>query len=100
MFTPAEQQYCSTRNKGRIQCFAGRFAVKEAVFKALGTGWAGGIAWTDVEVGNRSGGRPTVCLQGQSRIVAEGLGIRLFHVSISHTDTSAIGSVVAVGESV
>src|SRR2546429_96084 len=49
-FTTAEREYCYRNNKRHIEHLAGRFAAKEAVLKVLGTGWRGGIAWTDIEL--------------------------------------------------
>ena len=49
IFTPGERAYCE-RRKRRVTHYAGRFAVKEAVMKALGTGWAQGVRWRDIEV--------------------------------------------------
>ena len=55
VYTPLEIEYCCKR-KASNQHYAGRWAAKEAVLKALGTGWAKGIAWTDVEVSTRWAG--------------------------------------------
>jgi len=96
VFTPVEQEY-SRDKKSEIQHLAGRFAIKEAVLKVLGTGWANGIAWTDIEVRNAPSGQPRVFLSGKCREVAERLGIVEIHISISHIDTHAIGSAVGVG---
>ena len=65
VFTPAEQQYCSRNPKRYFEHLAGRFAAKEAVLKVLGTGWRGGIAWTDVEVVKESSGQPKIVLTGE-----------------------------------
>jgi holo-[acyl-carrier protein] synthase len=97
VFTPAEQQYCQTRRKSRVQSLAGRFAVKEAVLKVLGTGWRGGIAWTDIEVRNEPSGQPLVSLHGECKTIAAARGIEEIHISISHIDTHAIGSAIGVG---
>jgi holo-[acyl-carrier protein] synthase len=97
VFTPTEQAYCMTRRKGRIQSLAGRFAVKEAVLKVLGTGWAKGIAWTDIEVRNEASGQPVAHLAGRCREIADEMGIVEIHISISHIQTHAIGSAIGVG---
>jgi len=97
IFTESEREYCLGRKKGQIQSFAGRFAVKEAVMKVLGTGWAKGIAWTDIEVRNETNGRPVLCLHGECRRIAEDMGIEEIHISISHTETHAVGSAVGTG---
>ncbi len=96
VFTPTEQTYCLAR-KNQLQHFAGRFAAKEAVMKVLGTGWAGGIAWTDIEVTNAPSGQPRVALTGRCAEVADGLGIAAVLISISHTDTHAMASAIGVG---
>ncbi|MDM7915353.1 MAG: holo-ACP synthase [Candidatus Eisenbacteria bacterium] len=69
----------------RVQYLAARFAVKEAVFKALGTGWAAGIRWIDVEVQNLTSGQPILLLHGGAAQRAREMGADRFHVSITHT---------------
>ena len=96
-FTPAEQAYCCKSEKRRFEHFAGRFAAKEAVLKVLGTGWSGGIAWTDIEILPSPAGQPQVRLAGECRTIAQRLGIARWHASISHIETHATAS--AIGES-
>ncbi|RNC81539.1 MAG: holo-[acyl-carrier-protein] synthase [Phycisphaera sp.] len=97
-FTKAEADYASSARAPRdIERFAARFAAKEAVLKALGTGWADGIAWTDVEVRKTPSGQPAIEISGKAKSIAEGLGISEFHLSLSHTDLHAIASVIACG---
>jgi holo-[acyl-carrier protein] synthase len=96
-FTPAEQAYCAARPRRRVEHLAGRFAAKEAILKVLGTGWSGGIAWTDIQITNQLSGQPTVALSGHCRTLAAERGIRAWHISISHIGTHAIAS--AIGES-
>jgi holo-[acyl-carrier protein] synthase len=98
VFTPAEQEYCLGR-KREIEHLAGRFAAKEAVLKVLGTGWQNGIAWTDIEVVNRSSGQPIVNLQGRCREIADEQGIQSLLVSISHVESHAMASAIAQKES-
>jgi holo-[acyl-carrier protein] synthase len=95
VFTSVELEY-SLSKKRRMEHLAGRFAAKEAVLKALGTGWRGGINWTDIEIRNAPSGQPYVKLSGKCRQIAEELGLSAIVVSISHIDTHAIAS--AVGE--
>ena len=57
-FTAAEQAYCARNQKRYYEHLAGRFAAKEAVLKVLGTGWRGGISWTDIEVVKEESGQP------------------------------------------
>ena len=95
-FTPAEQAYCDLHPKRYYEHLAGRFAAKEAVLKVLGTGWRGGIAWTDIDVVKHASGQPHVQLSGEAARVAAGLGISRWHLSISHIETHATAS--AIGE--
>ena len=81
----------------RHQYFAARFAAKEASFKALGTGWSGGVRWLDVEVDNLSSGRPVLALTGVARARADDLGVTLLHISLSHTSGLAVAQVVLEG---
>ena len=95
-FTPAEQMYSRNQPKRTIEHLAGRFAVKEAVLKAIGTGWSQGISWVDVEVVNNVDGKPTIRLAGKCSTIAQSVGIDVWHISISHTETHAMAS--AIGE--
>ncbi len=83
-FTEAEQGYAEEGKKRRAERYAARFACKEAVLKALGTGLRDGIAWTDIEVVREPSGRPRVELSGRCEEVARELGIRRWVVSLSH----------------
>lgn len=97
VFTPHEIEYCSAR-KAATQHYAGRFAAKEAVLKALGTGWTRGIGWQDIEVRNEFGGRPRIALAGGAREVCEQLGIAQMLISISHCRTHATAYALALGK--
>lgn len=97
VFTPGERAYADASARRRMEHLAGRFAVKEATLKALGTGWRNGIAWTDIEVVLEPSGRPILALHGEAARAATGAGIRAWHVSISHTDDTAIASVIGEG---
>lgn len=77
---------------------AGRFAAKEAVLKALGVGWTGDIAWTDIEIKARASGAPHVVLHASALDLAARLGVTNWLVSITHTGTSAASSVIAISE--
>jgi holo-[acyl-carrier protein] synthase len=96
VFTPAEQRYCAANPKRYFEHLAGRFAAKEAVLKVIGTGWRGGIAWTDVEVIKEASGQPKVVLTGESLRVATALGISRWHLSISHIETHATASAIGL----
>jgi holo-[acyl-carrier protein] synthase len=97
VYTDAEIEYCTAR-KAATQHYAGRWAAKEAVLKALGTGWRRGIGWRDIEVRNDAKGAPTVSLRGGARDVMERAGIRRLHLSISHCRSYAVAYVVAEAE--
>ncbi|MEM6552241.1 MAG: holo-ACP synthase [Planctomycetota bacterium] len=97
VFTEAERAYCEKNRKRRLEHYAGRFAAKEAVFKVLGTGWSGGIGWTDAEVVKLASGQPTVVLHGRCAEVAGELGIESWWLSLSHISTHAVASAIGVG---
>jgi holo-[acyl-carrier protein] synthase len=80
----------------RTERLASRFAVKEAVLKALGTGWGDGIAFTDVEVVSQRSGAPAVVLHRRLVAIARERGIGHWLVSASHTGEIAIASVIAL----
>jgi holo-[acyl-carrier protein] synthase len=96
VYTSEETRYCRNR-KQATQHFTGRWAAKEAVLKALGTGWRRGITWHDVEVCNEPGGRPLIVLRGGAREVARQLGIVRVQISISHCRSHAVAFAVALG---
>ncbi len=83
VFTQKEILYCSSR-KAATQHYAGRWAAKEAVLKVLGTGWAKGIQWTDVEVVNEVSGAPVIKITGKAAEIAKERGIREVMITISH----------------
>ena len=95
VFTPREIEYCSSR-KAATQHYAGRWAAKEAILKALGTGWSGGIRWRDMEIRNDGAGKPTVALGGEARNLCERLGVGNMLISISHCRNYATALAVAV----
>ncbi len=96
VYTRNEIAYCSCR-KSANQHYAGRWAAKEAVLKALGTGWSRGIQWTDIEVVNEIGGRPRIELDGQAKVIGQQLGIHSILISISHCRSYAIAYATAIG---
>ncbi len=97
VYTTKEIEYCSPR-KAAIQHYAGRWAAKEAVLKTLGTGWAKGIQWTDIELLNKVGGKPEIHLGGAADEVAKKLGITEIQISISHCHKFAVAFATALGE--
>jgi holo-[acyl-carrier protein] synthase len=96
VFTQREIAYCSSRRAAN-QHYAGRWAAKEAALKALGTGWAKGIKWTDIEVFNQVGGRPILILSNRALEVSQEIGIAEMLISISHCRNYAVAYVSAVG---
>ncbi len=96
VFTPGERAYCD-RRAARGAHYAGRYAVKEAVMKALGTGWARGVRWRDIEVERSGGGAPTVRLHGRTLEIARERGIARILISITHD--AGVAAAVAVAES-
>jgi holo-[acyl-carrier protein] synthase len=95
LFTGREIEYC----QGRRRCYehmAARFAAKEAVLKAFGTGLGQRMRWTDVEIVNEASGRPRVLLSGEVTAWAERRNLLDLDVSLSHTDGLAIAHAVSV----
>jgi len=93
IYTPKERAYCE-QFKDKYERFAGRFAVKEAAMKALGTGWSRGVRWVDIEVVRLPGRRPTLELKGEARKIADKLGVKNIAISISHTPKQAWAQVI------
>jgi holo-[acyl-carrier protein] synthase len=93
LFTPAEIDYCESHHN-RYERYAGRFAVKEAAMKALGTGWRRGVRWVDFEVVREPAGKPTLRLTGRAAEFAAQLGVRHIAVSITHSGNTALAEVV------
>ncbi|MFI4999887.1 MAG: holo-ACP synthase [Reyranellales bacterium] len=81
----------------RIERMAGRFAAKEAVLKALGTGFGAGVAFTDVMIHRAPGAAPEVRLSGGAAKAAAALGVNAWRLSISHAGGMAMASVLALG---
>lgn len=93
LFTPAEVERCHG-SRLPAESFAARFAAKEAFFKAIGTGWGRGIAWTEVEVVSAPSGAPAICAAGAAERFLEQLGVRRVHLSMTHTGALAGAYVV------
>lgn len=91
IYTPAERQRYATRPMS----LAARFAAKEAVMKALGTGIRG-VSWKDIEVLPDRRGKPTLTLCGRGEARANALGIEVWEISLTHSRNTAIASVVAL----
>lgn len=95
LFLPSEQAYCSPQREPS-RCYAARFAVKEAVAKALGTGIGGQLGWLDVEIRRKATGEPFVVLHGDGAETAKRLGISDVLVSLSHSEYYAVANAIAI----
>lgn len=95
MFGSAEREYCD-RSADPATHYAARFAAKEAVVKALGCGFTGGIHPRHIEVSLKSGGRPEIELSGPAKEAADAMGIYDIPVSLSHTHNDAIACAIAL----
>lgn len=93
VYTDAEVAYC----RGRVAELAARFAGKEAISKALGTGLVG-VSWTEMEILADRRGKPTVLLHGRALARAEHLGLSEWAISLSHDAGKALAFVVANGQ--
>lgn len=91
IFSQTELDYCS----GRAERLAARFAAKEAVLKALGTGLRG-IGWHEVEIRSESNGQPQLLLHGRAAIAARSHRVESWSVSLSHADGLAIALVAGL----
>jgi holo-[acyl-carrier protein] synthase len=90
LFLPAELETASTSLERKHEKLAGRFAAKEAVLKALGTGLAQGIRWHDIEISQNDLGAPVAFLHGKASEIAQGMGVKQVLLSISHEGGLAI----------
>lgn len=95
IFTPAERDYCTAQREWAA-CFAARFAAKEAVLKALGTGLSG-CRWHDVEIVRRTRGGPEVKLSGGAARQAAQRGVGTVLLSMAHEREYAVAFAVALG---
>lgn len=97
VFTEGERAYCEGKHNPTIH-FATHFAAKEAVLKALGTGFAEGIGFTDVEVVHDRRGKPVAVLHGRAKEIAEENNIIEIPISLSRTHTTAVANAIATSE--
>ena len=96
VYAPEEIAYCEGRGKQAASSFAARFAVKEAVLKALGTGLRGGEL-TEIVITNDDLGKPSVQLRGYHAELAQTLGVNNIALSMSHSRVAALAYVVMEG---
>ena len=95
-FTEGEIAYCRDRKRA-VEHYAARWAAKEAVAKALGTGFDRDVGWKDIEVVKEDSGAVSVVLHDRAQATAQRLGVRSIHLSISHTENFAAAMVVIEG---
>lgn len=96
VFTEAELSH-SFDGANPDEGLAARFAAKEAAMKALGTGWARGVGWLDVEVSKGQGGTPALLLHGRAAELAGKLGVKSLHLSLTHERDTAAAMVILEG---
>ena len=94
-FTQGELAACG-EGQLRLERLAGRFAIKEAVMKALGVGFGDGVGFPDIETVNLDSGAPTVVLHNKIATLAEKVGVQRWLVSTSHTGKVALASVIGL----
>ena len=95
VFTPEEIAYCESKARP-AESYAGRFATREAVIKALG-GYRG-KRWQDISVSRHASGAPSIVLTGNAKARAESLGIERIHITFTHEKTNAVAFCVTVGD--
>jgi holo-[acyl-carrier protein] synthase len=100
VFTPKEIEYCEQRKVVKYQSYAARFAAKEAVSKAFGTGISGGIDWKDIEVINDPDGKPNVVLSGRAQEVFKNMFAKDISLSLSHCENYAVAYVIIETENI
>lgn len=95
VFTDEERRYCESSSRP-IAHYAGRFAAREAVLKALGTGFSQGVGRRDVSVSHDDQGRPIVLLQGRALELAHELGVVEVALSLTFTGDLAVANAMAI----
>ncbi len=93
VFTELEQEYCRA-HRDPVPHYAARFAAKESLFKALGTGWARGVSWKDAEVVRAAAQAPILALHGRAEKLSQALGVQAVYLSLSHSNDSAVAVVI------
>ncbi|PRX56392.1 holo-ACP synthase [Flagellimonas meridianipacifica] len=93
VFTTEEIKYCESQNNP-VQHYAARLAGKEAVMKALGTGWGKGVKWNDIEVLRLINGNPYVRLHGKTKKIFENSGYSKIAITLTHYGQTALAFVI------
>jgi len=94
IFTPLEIEYCESRKAGKYQSYAVRFTAKEALFKAIGTGWRDNMSFDEIEVSNDELGKPVIEVKGYVKKYFKKNKIKNIFVSLSHLKKITIAVVV------
>ena len=97
VFTEGEQDYCGRQKRPAIH-YAARWAAKEAVSKAFGTGIGAELGWNDIEILRRESGEPELVLHGGAREHAAEVGVREVKISLTHAKHYAAANAVVLGE--
>jgi holo-[acyl-carrier protein] synthase len=95
LFTAAEREYCAAQKKPELH-YAARFAAKEAVSKALGTGIGGQAGWLDLEIIRDVSGAPRLALQGAAETFTRQQGITEIQISLTHARDYAAANAIAI----
>lgn len=93
VYADSEIAYCE-KKANKAESYAARFAAKEALMKALGTGWAENISWQEIQIAADSSGKPYLELSGVALKLAQALGAERWHLSLSHERGHAIAFVI------
>ena len=96
VFTEQEIAYCQRRHDP-IPHLAARFAAKEAISKAFGTGIGAQLSWQDMEIRRKESGEPFVVLHGKGKVLFESRGAKQLHISLSHTEHYAAATAILEG---
>ena len=96
IFTPLEREYCEKKKGNKYQSYAGKFAAKEALLKALGLGLRE-ANWKEIEIKNDELGQPIIDTSGKLKNIASAKGVSKYFISISHTKEYAAAQVILDG---
>jgi holo-[acyl-carrier protein] synthase len=97
IFTENEMDSCEAKAR-KYEHYAARYAAKEALLKALGTGWRGGLAYSDIEINNEESGKPKVFVRGKVKNFFDQHKIQRTSISLSHTREIAIAVIILEDE--
>lgn len=97
LFLASEQEYCAPHRQP-ARCYAARFAAKEAVAKAFGTGIGAQLEWLDIEIRRKATGEPFAVLHGLGAETAKRMGISEILLSLSHSEHYAVANAIALSD--